>query len=94
MPTPPRVPQPHPGSRPRPPRRWRHPRRLAACAPSEQTATLPKAGERPAQLRLHVRTGSEADTLEERLPALTQKFPRLTVTIEPFPGGGTRTKIG
>jgi multiple sugar transport system substrate-binding protein len=97
MPTPPRAPSPQPRSR----------RAalaaggatlasvatLAACAPSEQSSTLPKVGERPAQIRLHVRTGSEADTLEERLPSLTEKFPRLTVSIEPFPGGEYLTKI-
>ncbi|HEX2324414.1 MAG TPA: extracellular solute-binding protein [Chloroflexota bacterium] len=66
---------------------------VAACAPGGGSPAVPRAGERPAQLRLHVRSGSEADTLDERLPAFTQKFPRVSVAIEPFPGGEYQTKI-
>jgi ABC-type glycerol-3-phosphate transport system substrate-binding protein len=65
---------------------------LAACGvPGGNTA--PRVGSREAALRLHVRTGSEADTLDQRLPELTQKFPSVKVTIEPFPGGEYQTKI-
>jgi ABC-type glycerol-3-phosphate transport system substrate-binding protein len=66
---------------------------VAACAQSQPTPAASKPGERPATLRLHVRAGSEADTLDERLPAFTQKFPKATVTIEAFPGGDYQTKI-
>jgi multiple sugar transport system substrate-binding protein len=52
-----------------------------------------KAGSRPAELRLHVRSGSEADTLDERLPEFTTRFPSVRVTIESFPGGEYQTKI-
>ena len=67
----------------------------AACgapgAPS--TPSGPKAGSRPANIRLHVRTGTEADTLEARLPELTQKFPSIKVTIEPLASAEYLTKI-
>jgi ABC-type glycerol-3-phosphate transport system substrate-binding protein len=66
---------------------------LAACAPGGPASAPPKAGTRPAALRLHVRAGSEADTLDQRLPEFTQKFPAVTVTIEAFPGNDYQTKI-
>jgi ABC-type glycerol-3-phosphate transport system substrate-binding protein len=66
---------------------------LAACATGQEAPAAPKPGANPAALRLHVRAGTEVDTLEERLPELTQKFPKITVTIEPFPGGDYLTKI-
>ena len=66
---------------------------LAACAPGATAPALPRPGERPAALRLHVRAGAEADTLDERLPAFAQKFPKVGVVIEPFPGGEYLTKI-
>jgi multiple sugar transport system substrate-binding protein len=67
---------------------------LTACGAggAQQTAAV-KAGSRPATLRLHVRTGSEADTLDQRLPEFTAKFPSVKVAIEPFPGGDYQTKI-
>jgi len=68
---------------------------MAACGGTGSTPspTGPKAGSRQANIRLHVRTGSEADTLDKRLPELSQKFPTIKVTIEPFPGGEYQTKI-
>jgi ABC-type glycerol-3-phosphate transport system substrate-binding protein len=50
-------------------------------------------GSRAAALRLHVRTGSEADTLDQRLPEFSQRLPSVKVTLEPFPGGEYQTKI-
>ncbi|MDQ3701261.1 MAG: extracellular solute-binding protein [Chloroflexota bacterium] len=67
---------------------------LGACgAPGGATTPAVQPGTRAAELRLHVRAGSEADTLDQRLPELTQKYPGLSVTIEPFPGGEYLTKI-
>jgi ABC-type glycerol-3-phosphate transport system substrate-binding protein len=66
---------------------------LAGCGTAPGATPQVKVGSRTAELRLHVRTGSEADTLDERLPALTQRFPSVKVTIEPFPGGEYQTKI-
>jgi ABC-type glycerol-3-phosphate transport system substrate-binding protein len=66
---------------------------LAACGPSAGQPAVVKPGSRSAQLRLHVRTGAEADTLDERLPAFTARFPSVKVTLEPFPGGEYQTKI-
>ena len=70
---------------------------LVACGGSEatpaQSGQPAKIGSRQADLRLHVRAGTEADTLDKRLPELTQKFPSVKTTIEPFPGGDYLTKI-
>jgi ABC-type glycerol-3-phosphate transport system substrate-binding protein len=66
---------------------------LAACAAGQEAPAAPKAGANPAALRLHVRAGTEVDTLEDRLPELSQRFPKITVTIEPFPSGDYLTKI-
>ena len=66
---------------------------LAACGQTASQPTGVKVGSRPAQLRLHVRAGSEADTLDQRLPELTAKFPAVKVTVEPFPGNDYQTKI-
>jgi ABC-type glycerol-3-phosphate transport system substrate-binding protein len=43
-------------------------------------------------VRLHVRTGSEVDTLEERIPLLEQAK-NIKVTIEHFPGGEYYEKL-
>ncbi|MBI3971487.1 MAG: extracellular solute-binding protein [Chloroflexi bacterium] len=64
-----------------------------ACGEATRSEVPPKAGSRPATLRLHVRAGSEADTLDQRLPEFTSKFPSVKVTLEPFPGGEYQTKI-
>jgi ABC-type glycerol-3-phosphate transport system substrate-binding protein len=67
---------------------------LAACGPGTAAqAPAVKPGTRPAELRLHVRAGSEADTLDQRLPEFTAKFPSVKVTVEPFPGADYQTKI-
>lgn len=42
--------------------------------------------------RLHVRTGTEVDTLEERLPILERQH-NIKVRMEPFPGGEYYEKI-
>ena len=67
----------------------------AACGlgGGASTPAGPKAGSRTANLRLHVRAGTEVDTLDQRLPELTQKFPTIKVTIEPFPSADYLTKI-
>ncbi|MER3404858.1 MAG: hypothetical protein C4289_06575 [Chloroflexota bacterium] len=52
-----------------------------------------KVGSRPAELRLHVRSGAEQDTLEERLPIFEQQFKGVTVKVEDFPGGEYQAKI-
>ncbi len=66
---------------------------LAACGEATPTTTGPKAGSRPAAIRLHVRAGTEVDTFDQRLPELSQKFPTVKVTIEPFPSADYLTKI-
>ena len=70
---------------------------LLACGGSEatpaQSGQPAKIGSRQADLRMHVRAGTEADTLDKRLPELTQKFPTIKTTIEPFPTADYLTKI-
>ena len=41
---------------------------LAACGQGASQPAAVKPGSRPAQLRLHVRAGSETDTLDVRIP--------------------------
>jgi ABC-type glycerol-3-phosphate transport system substrate-binding protein len=70
----------------------------AACLRRSGEGTQPeqpvfKVGSRPAELRLHVRSGAEQDTLEERLPIFEQQFKGVTVKIEDFPGGEYQAKI-
>ena len=69
---------------------------LAACqrAGVQEPAIKvgPGAVQKGTQLTLHVRTGSEADTLEERLPLLEQQL-GITVVMETFPGGDYYQKI-
>ncbi len=49
---------------------------LGACgAPGGATTPAVQPGTRAAELRLHVRAGSEADTLDQRLPELTKSTP-------------------
>ncbi|HEV8636644.1 MAG TPA: sugar ABC transporter substrate-binding protein [Chloroflexota bacterium] len=55
----------------------------AGAAPQ---AAAPAAGKDAITLRYHARTGSEADTLEERLPEFKQKV-GVEVKAETFPGG-------
>jgi ABC-type glycerol-3-phosphate transport system substrate-binding protein len=68
---------------------------LAACVRGGQEAaggaglTSIKPG---AKVRLHVRVGSEVDTLQERIPILEQQQ-TIKVEIEPFPGAEYFDKI-
>jgi len=66
-------------------------RRAGPGTPAEQPAF--KVGSRPVELRLHVRSGAEQDTLEERLPIFEQQFKGVTVKVEDFPGGEYQAKI-
>jgi multiple sugar transport system substrate-binding protein len=66
----------------------------AACgAPGPSEPAGVKVGSRAANIRLHVRAGTEVDTLEARLPELSSKFPSVKVTIEPFPSNDYLTKV-
>jgi multiple sugar transport system substrate-binding protein len=66
---------------------------LAGCDPrgggSGSAALQIKPG---TTIRLHVRTGSEVDTLEERIPGLEQEK-NIKVDIEHFPGGEYYEKV-
>lgn len=67
---------------------------LGACAQTGQDATGAsltkiKSG---TNVRLHVRTGSEVDTLEERLPLL-EKEKNIKVAVEPFAGNEYYEKV-
>jgi len=66
---------------------------LAACGQAASQPAAIKPGSRPAQLRLHVRAGSETDTLAVRIPDFTAKFPSIKVSVEEFPGNDYQTKI-
>jgi ABC-type glycerol-3-phosphate transport system substrate-binding protein len=72
---------------------------LAGCGTSGGTSAPAggqpnaKVGSRQAAIRLHVRAGTEVDTLDQRLPELTQKFPSIKATIEPIPSNDYLTKI-
>ena len=74
----------------------------AACGAPAPAAVgdAPKAADTPAaqaagaaELRLHVRTGNEADTLGDRLPEFEGKFPGTSVKIESFPAAEYFTKL-
>lgn len=56
-------------------------------APTTSAAAVkPAGGTTAAELRMHVRTGLEADTLTDRLPEFEASFPGTKVKIESFPG--------
>ncbi|HEX2037646.1 MAG TPA: sugar ABC transporter substrate-binding protein [Chloroflexota bacterium] len=68
---------------------------LTGCAPGGREAsggaalTRVKPG---ATIRLHVRVGTEVDTLNERIPLLEQQH-SIKVEVEPFPGGEYFDKV-
>jgi multiple sugar transport system substrate-binding protein len=80
---------------------------LAACAPKAAPTVAPAAAPKaeqptqpppqvvakePVELRLHVRTGTEEDTLTEMLPILEQEQD-IKVKVEAFPGGEYYQKL-
>ncbi|MFN8525310.1 MAG: sugar ABC transporter substrate-binding protein [Chloroflexota bacterium] len=56
-------------------------------------AAKPAASGAPVELRLHVRTGNEADTLNDRLPEFEGKNAGVKVKIESFPAAEYHTKL-
>jgi multiple sugar transport system substrate-binding protein len=69
------------------------PAAAATTAPAAQpTAAGAAAKPTGVELRLHVRTGSEEDTLKEVLPAFTQQT-GIGVKLESFPGAEYYTKL-
>ncbi|MER3404351.1 MAG: hypothetical protein C4289_03585 [Chloroflexota bacterium] len=70
----------------------------SACRPAgtrqsePAIAVGPSAVRKGTQITLHVRTGTEADTLEERIPLLEQQL-GIKVHMETFPGGEYYQKI-
>ncbi|MDQ6671499.1 MAG: extracellular solute-binding protein [Chloroflexota bacterium] len=70
-----------------------------AAAPPGAATTTPAAASAPAaaasasELRLHVRTGSEADTLADRLPEFEASVPGVKVKIESFPAADYFAKL-
>jgi ABC-type glycerol-3-phosphate transport system substrate-binding protein len=65
----------------------------APPAATSAAAAAPTAQGAGRELRLHVRTGNEADTLADRLPEFESKFPGTKVKIESFPGAEYFTKL-
>lgn len=66
---------------------------VLACGAPEATPAAGNLKTKPgATIRLHVRTGSEVDTLEERLPLLEQAR-NFKVTVEHFPGNEYYEKV-
>jgi multiple sugar transport system substrate-binding protein len=65
------------------------PTKPAAAAP---TAAAPAKAATGKEVRLHVRTGAEEDTLKEVLPAFTQQS-GIAVKLESFPGNEYYTKL-
>ena len=92
MPTPPRVPQPHPRSRATPSSPVAPP---SASSPPAPRPSRRRLSPRPASARPS--SASTSAPAPRRTPwappGPDPKFPRLTVTIEPFPGGKYQTKI-
>jgi len=75
---------------------------VSACgtaAPPPPAATTSAAAAKPAgaasavELRLHVRTGNEADTLSDRLPEFEASVPGAKVKIESFPAADYFAKL-
>ncbi len=66
---------------------------VLACGAPEATPAAGRLKTKPGTtIRLHVRTGSEVDTLEERLPLLEQER-NFKVTVEHFPGNEYYEKV-
>jgi multiple sugar transport system substrate-binding protein len=65
----------------------------AAPSTSSAAAAKPAAQGAAAELRLHVRTGNEADTLADRLPDFEAKVPGTKVKIESFPAAEYFAKL-
>lgn len=63
------------------------------CGRAGAAAPTVEPGSRPAAIRHRFRSRSEADTLGRSLPELIRRFPSVTVTMEPFPGGKYQTKV-
>ncbi|MCC6627257.1 MAG: extracellular solute-binding protein [Chloroflexi bacterium] len=84
------APTPAPAAKPAEPTK---PAPAATTAPAAQpTAAGAAAKPTGVELRLHVRTGAEEDTLKEVLPAFTQQT-GIGVKLEAFPGGEYYTKL-
>jgi multiple sugar transport system substrate-binding protein len=65
----------------------------AVATTTTAAAAKPAAQGAVAELRLHVRTGLEADTLTDRLPEFESRVPGTKVKIESFPGAEYFAKI-
>lgn len=66
----------------------------AAPAPTAAAASAAKpAAQGNVEVRLHVRTGNEADTLNDRLPEWEGKNPGVKVKIESFPSAEYHAKL-
>jgi ABC-type glycerol-3-phosphate transport system substrate-binding protein len=64
-----------------------------AAGAAAASAAKPAAAGAATELRLHVRTGNEADMLGDRLPDFQNATPGVTVKIESFPAADYFTKI-
>jgi multiple sugar transport system substrate-binding protein len=65
----------------------------AAATTTSAVANAPAAPASAAELRLHVRTGNEADTLADRLPEFEASVPGAKVKIESFPAADYFAKL-
>ena len=65
----------------------------AAATTTSAAANQPAAAAPAAELRLHVRTGNEADTLADRLPEFEASSPGTKVKIESFPAADYFAKL-
>jgi multiple sugar transport system substrate-binding protein len=64
-----------------------------AATTTSAAAAKPAAQGSAAELRLHVRTGNEADTLADRLPEFEARVPGAKVKIESFPAAEYFAKL-